>query len=273
MIEKTSIVPLIKLLGILLLAIFLTHVFRQSYVTINKTNELLMAIASATAIMVAIIVSYLFAKLFAEKEKRIQRKTLIDEYSQKITAFRRIAHFIYSDVKFWNHFSNVKSNCEKANYKDLTMEDYDKNYEKEDETYKNELGSDTVVQAYLAIRDLQSSERSSFEFYRSFKLRNYTINELILYKDACNRFSYFLREKKNDVLNFWNINELKQNYLFITQKNIEVDNLIEPIREIFGDFEAKLLHECYYLTKLNETKLPNEFINIIVNLTILYCFY
>lgn len=267
-IEKTSILPLIKLLGILLLSILLISIFRQNYMVNEKTNELLMAIASSTAIMVAIIVSYLFAKLFAEKEKRIQRKTVIDEFSLKITALRRIAHFIYTDHKFWNKFNNVKANCDKEDYKALTLEQFESSDAEMFSFYKKELGTDFIVQAYLGIRDLQSAEMSSFEFIRKFKLRNYNSDELIMYKECCSHFVYFINKRKSDIIPISEIENVVEQYTYITQKKVEESKLTNAIEELFEEFSSKVLQDSIYLTKLNEAKLPSEFINVTINLTL-----
>ena len=97
-----------------------------SFTPINAFNkkELLNMLVSVISIIVAILVTYLFSKLFAEKSIRIERKKEIDEFSKKVTYLRRVAFQIRKMYSFWNHQEHKLKTIMDNKFPDLLYEEY-----------------------------------------------------------------------------------------------------------------------------------------------------
>src|SRR5690606_30789049 len=104
--------------------------FFNNETEIIEYKEIIKTILTTTGVTVAIIITFLFSKLFSERNERIERKRLIDIESKKITAFRKICHFLRSSNEFWNPFGNLKRKLDRE-YNNLTLRNYDEiiNYE------------------------------------------------------------------------------------------------------------------------------------------------
>lgn len=239
--------------------------------TIEKADQLLNLMIATTSITVAILVTYFFSKIFSEKQERIQRKFLIDDYSKLISSLVKIAFNIRSDHRFWEFSKKTKSVLD-AKYPDLTVEEFRSTKWEAYQKYTEELGGEITPQAYMALRGLENNEPSSYEFFRSFKLRNYSLDELCRFKDYCGHIWYFLDERKRDDL-FKNSNEIyknniKKEYFFIMKKQIEEESFSKDMTNLFSEFSEKILLESYYLTELNQRELPSHFVWISINFLI-----
>lgn len=248
-----------------LLLVFQFWLFWNIKLDPARTDNLLILLTSATSITVAILTTYFISKLFTEKQERIQRKMIIDDYSQMVTALRRISFFIRSDHSFWNQFSDIKKTLDSDNYKGLSIETFRKADCEQYSQYKEEFDVE-VAQAYLALKGLENNEPSSFEFYRSFKNQNYSSDELIRFKEYCSHIWCFLDDKKTILNSFEFQKEIQEEYFFITKKHSPDNSLIKDITALFTKFSEKILHQHHYYTKLNESKMPIQFYWISINL-------
>jgi hypothetical protein len=229
---------------------------------------------SVTSITLAILVTFFFSKLFAERQDRIQRKATIDVYSQKVTALRRIAHRIKDDYRFWEFASNAKSTLDSI-YPDLTVEKFRSLKWEEYDKMTKELKGELAAQAYMALRGLENDEQSSFEFYRGFKLQNYSLNEISRFIDYCGYFWSFCHEYQNDLTfsntSSFHLNPIREDFLKIKGRKIDNDNFLKEILNLFSEFQEKIFPEMYFLTEQNQRKLPYHFTWIVINL-IVYIF-
>ncbi len=226
---------------------------------------------SVTSITLAILVTFFFSKLFAERQDRIQRKATIDEYSKKVTALRRIAHRIKGDHKFWEFAPTAKSKLD-SKYTSLTVEQFRSlEYEKYS-SITEELKGELAPQAYMALRGLENEEQSDFEFYRSFKLENYSLTEIANFQEYCGFFWAFCDEYKSN-LTFSNtssfqLNPIREDFMKIMGRKIDEDNFLKEIMNLFSEFQEKILPEMYYLTEQNQRKLEYHFMWTIINLIV-----
>ena len=260
---------------------------------INFTNpenfdkiEILSILISVLSILVAIVVTYLFSKLFAEKSIKIERKKEIDILSIKVTYFRRIAFHIRSLHEFWRFNDvNIKSIVD-HNYEDLTYEQYRGydvpglpkfTYEQSTQIDKDIYGNDG--QAYLALKGLEDND-NRFSFFSEFNPKNYSLDDISRYKEYTNSFWYFL-DRSDDVIvsfnglsNYW-LNMITELYQKITGKGIDTDNYKKDIKELFGYFDTELFEKQFYLTSLNSNKMPVFFkkslLNMVIFLALLIC--
>ena len=251
----------------------LIYFFKDTYFTLEKSDSLLNLLISTISITLAILVTFFFSKLFAEKQERVQRKSTIDEYSQLVTALRRISFSIKSDHKFWS-FSKTKTALDSNNYINFTLEEFrsDNNTYEQYSKYVEDLDGEIVPQAYLALRGLENNEPSDYEFYKSFKIQNYSLNEISNFKEYCQHVSYFLTEKKGQI-DFNNvaslrINQIKRDFLLITKRTVTTADLRKELEGLYSEFSEKILPEIYYLSELNERTLPLHFTWLSINLVI-----
>ena len=266
---KTTVFKYIAYLALTILVIWFLRGVR---LTIERADNLTNLIVSVTSITLAILVTFFFSKLFAERQDRVQRKATIDEYSKKVMALRKIAHRIMGDHKFWEFAPKAKQNLDNK-YKNLSVEQFRSQKWKDYDKLTKELGGELAPQAYMALRGLLNNEESDFEFYKSFnELKNYSLNEIGRFIEYCGFFWAFCDEYKQD-LTFENtsayyLNQTKEEFVKIKGRKIDDSNILKEIMNLFSEFQEKLLPEMYFLTEQNQRKLPVHFSWIIVNLII-----
>lgn len=251
----------------LLLILFLTDI----RLTEEKADSLINLMVSVTSITLAILVTFFFSKLFAERQDRIQRKATIDEYSKKVTALRRIAHRIKEDHEIWKFAPTVKRKLD-SEYPSLTVEQFRSlEYEKYSSITK-ELDGELAPQAYMALRGLENEEQSNFEFYRSFKLENYSLNAIANFKEYCGFFWAFCEEYKSDLTfsntSSFHLNPIREDFMKIMGRKIDDDNFLKEIMYLFSEFQEKIFPEMYYLTEQNQRRLEYHFMWTIINLIV-----
>lgn len=237
------------------------------YKMFNKSNALSMMI-SITSIIVAIIITFIFSKLFSEKTIKVERKREIDELAIKITYLRRIAFHIRGMHKFWIiGKSNAKSVID-SKYKELLYEEYRgyDGYKKYDYNEKQKINEEihgSIGQSYLALKGLEDGG-NRYSFYDEVNPQNYTLDDIQKYNDYVSSFGYFIDSSDSSKVNFNNVSSYEMNfidelYLKITGKPINKMNYNCEIKELFSSFEAVIFKKHYYLTSLNSDNYPGVF--------------
>lgn len=234
-----------------------------------KTNEVLSLLISVASIIVAIIVTYIFSKLFAEKSERIQRKYEIDRLAYKITALRKIAFHINGMHDFWD-YSKTKSLVD-SKYKDLKYEHIrDESIEYNDLVKILEEIGETSGQAYLALKGLQNEEHT-FNFFREFAPQNYSVNDIDRFKEYAGSFWYLLDRSDKTKVNFNRVNKHSMNFidkLFfqITGRQINQSDYRSEIKDLFTYFDSEVFEKHRYLTVLNTRIFPPVFLSSLINM-------
>ena len=265
-------ISLIKYLIFIILCLLFFLWFYKVNLDIPKSEGILTLIISTTSITVAILITYFFSKIFSERQDRIIRKAKIDEYSKKITALSRVSHHLKSNFSFWSSLAKMKQLLDKK-YEHLTT--YKFREHKELAKLTEELNGELAPQAYLSLRDLEDNEVSSYEFYKSFKLKNYSIETLAGFEEYCGFIWSFFEEYK-DSLSFTGTSSLhlkpiKENFSLIFHRPIDEGNLVKELSNLFSEYQCKIIPEMLFLTSLNKRKLSTPFNWIIINL-IIYIF-
>ena len=258
-----------NLIALLSLKIFMNY--SSSFLFDKK--EILGVLISVVSIIVAIVVTFLFSKLFAEKSERIQRKSDIDILSHKITALRKIAFHIRGFHSFWKFSqNNIKTKMDHE-YNYLEYEDMRSDKYTYDELTPiiQDVG-ETAIQAYLGLKGLEDGE-SSFGFFQSFNPRNYSLNDVIRFQQYTNAFWYLLDRSSDDIVNFnqigrYSLNFIDELYFEITSKRINQEDYKGDIKELFGLFDVEIFRKHYYLSKLNSSLMPKIFISSLLNMLI-----
>ena len=100
-----------KLLRLLLILIIATLLFKGLvlYSSSSKldSENVLSLLVRIISVISAIVISYLFSKLFAERKERVNRKYEIDEISKKIILLQKISFTIRSCHEFWRISDSV----------------------------------------------------------------------------------------------------------------------------------------------------------------------
>lgn len=243
----------------------------------NK-KEVMEIMISVISIMIAIIVTYLFSKLFSEKSVRIERKKSIDELAKKITLLRGIAFHFIGLHGFWETPNYNLKGIMDGKYSGLTYEHYLYGYgpdEYENWEIMNREIHGTPGKAYLALRELVDT-KNSYEFYRDVVLRNYSLYEIANYDEFCNSIHYFLDRGDQsmfrfDRVNSYGLNNIDEIYFKLEGKRIV--NYWDDLKNLFGNFEDKYFKRLSYLTSLNSDTFPKifkiSFLNVLAYLILL----
>ena len=242
-------------------------------------KEVLSVLISVISILVAIVVTYLFSKLFTEKAIKIERKKDIDVMSNKVTYFRRIAFHIRSLHGFWKFGDvNIKSIVD-HNYNKLSYEQY-RGYNIRGQkkfTYEESCKIDEDIygndgQAYLALKGLEDND-NRFAFFTEFNPKNYSLDDISRYKEYTNSFWNFLDNSSDAIVtfdghsNYW-LNKISELYLKITGNSIDTTNYKRDIQELYAYFDTELFDKQFYLTSLNSNKMPIFFKSSLINMVI-----
>lgn len=244
-----------------------------------EKKETLSLLISIISIIFAILVTFTFSKLFAEKTIRVERKKEIDEYSLKITNLRNIAYHILGFHEFWKfRDANIKSAVD-YHYPSLTYEEfrgYDlpgiTQFTHEEWTEINEKIYSTSGQAYLALKGLTNGE-NNFSFYQVVNPQNYSLETIQSYTEYCNSFWYLLENSDDGIVNFNKVHNywlepIYESYSRITGKKVKKENLKEEIKNLMVLFTTSIFEKHYYLTKLNSDFFPSIFKHNLFNLFI-----
>lgn len=254
------------------------------YVLLNFTieskfekKETLSLLISVISIIFAILVTFIFSKLFAEKTIRIERKKEIDEYSLKITNLRNIAYHILGLHEFWKfRDANIKSAVDYY-YPNLTYEEfrgYDlpgvRQFTYEEWTEINKKIYSTSGQAYLALKGLTSGA-NNLSYYQVVNPQNYSLETIESYTEYCNSFWYLLDNSDDTIVNFNQVHNywlepIYESISRITGKRIKKENLKEEIKDLMVLFTTSIFEKHYYLTKLNSDFFPRIFKHTLFNL-------
>ena len=251
------------------------------YQSFNKTESLGILI-SITSIIIAIIITFLFSKLFSEKTIKVERKKEIDELAIKITYLRRIAFHIRGMHDFWEiGKSNAKSIIDNK-YKKLLYEEYRgydgyKNYDYDSWVIINKEIHETIGQSYLALKGLEDGQ-NTYSFFLEFNPQNYSLDDIVRYKEYAGSFWSLLDRSDKTIVNFdrvssYDLNFIDELYFKITGKQINKADYRSEIKELLSYFDSEIFEKHYYLTKLNSDNYPlvfrNSFNNMLIFLVLL----
>lgn len=244
----------------------------------NK-KEILSLLISAGCIIIAIMVTYLFSKLFAEKTIRVERKKEIDEYAIKITQLRNIAFRILDMHEFWKlRTVNIKSAVD-YHYPNLTYEEYRgydipgiRKFTYDEHTEMNDKIHGVSGQSYLALKGLTNGE-NEFLFYAEVNPQNYSLEDIERYTEYCNSFWYFLDNSDDTIVNFNKVHKywlepIIESASRIMGKKIKIENLKEEIKNLMVLFTTSIFEKHYYFTKLNSDFFPAIFKQSLSNILI-----
>ena len=237
-------------------------------------EKILSLLISTIGITVAIIISFLFSKLYSEKNERIERKRRIDFLSKKITALRKIVHFIRRSHEFWNHFNKNIKHFLDSKYKDLTLYDYDRmGYDLHRSFHEEVDFGELAAQAYLGLKEIEGKVRSTIVFLDRLYRKNYTLEELAIFKDSCERMWSFMDHhpgvfREISTLSILETKPIKENLKIIYPDFSEEDFNNKKLKQLFDDFADGHIREQYYLTQRNSVSFGKSFNSLLFDLVV-----
>ncbi len=234
------------------------------------------------SILIAIIITYLFTKLFSEKTIRVERKKDIDQLAKKVTYLRRLSFQLIGMHEFWKFGKNFNpKQTIDYKYPNLTWEQYrgldDKNLDKRNYRQISEDIGEISGQAYLALKGLQDSE-NDYVMFGEFHPYTYKLEEIFKYRDYTNAVWYFFDNSDSKIVNlrkenrYW-LNFVDQLYFKIFNQEINKEDYNGEMKKTYAFFESEIFDKLLYLTNLNSKKFPNvlkySFFNMLIFLLIL----
>lgn len=234
---------------------------------VESISSVLNTIITCLGIIIAIIITYFFSKLYSERSERIIRKQHIDKYAIRITAVRRISSLLKSHHDFWNQFEGLKHKLNTEN-KHMTLPefrslDYDSLIK-----LTRDLGEDPV-QTYLSIKYLEKPSGVPFNPFSMYNHRNYTLNELENMEYACsviwNFFSDYYKDSNWANMHSHQRNAIEQN-LKVIYPNHELHNK-KLLVNVFSDIQEDI-QKAYYLTFVNKISVFKLYGRILINILV-----
>ena len=244
---------------------------RKNLLPPSEYKNILTTLISTIGITTAIIISFLFSKLYSEKTERIERKRIIDKLSKKLTALRKIVHFLLRSFDFWRINNNIKRFLDNK-YKRLTLYEYDKmNYDDFKAFHEEVQIGELAAQAYLGLKEIKGLVPSDFVFYDRLLRKNYSLNELAIMQVSCQRMWAFMDEYNQELRDVSSLSVLetkpfKEN-LKIIYPNFKPEDLNNnTFKNLFNDFPEEFIPEQYYLTQRNRKSFGKFFNALLVDL-------
>lgn len=256
--NKSTLLLILRYTVLVLIGFLILRLMFNNQLQYEDYKSILTTILSTTGITVAIIVSFLFTKLFSERDERIARKRLIDIESHKVTAFRKICHFLKGSSEFWKPFGNLKNKLDHK-YSRLTLASYDSSeidYEKYSAFLEEVNYGESGGQAYVGLREIEGKEFSGIAYYDSQLRKNYSLDEIRQIHDSSNRAWSFFDKYKTEMIELSEISQLelkqiKKNIEYI-YPDYEIDKLNnEKLREMFDEFHESISRKLFSLTQKN----------------------
>lgn len=245
----------------------------------NETRylEVLTSIISIASITVAILITYMFTKIFDERNARIEYKKKVDTQAVKIHHLRQLLFRIRNAADLWTVDKYDLHQTMISKYPDLTYEEYNSfDYNEHEQIISDTNG--LIGHAYLAMKGFADGD-DSFLNYSELNDRNYTVDDISRYIEYQSTIYSFLEKYKNEpsifdakkVNKYW-FSRIQEYFTKISGTELLVDSFKTQLIDLLTAFHEKIYQEhTYYnqfLTRAIPKVLTRIFGNIIVNVVL-----
>jgi Co/Zn/Cd efflux system component len=277
--QKTLLFAILKYVLLVLLFFKLYHFIQIHKIEKQEEiNSLINMLITTIGIVVAIIITFLFAKMYSDRTEKIERKRQIDRLTKKITALRKFFYHILNASDFWklNETTNVKNIIEK-DYPNYSWKDFNKLNYTEKQSLRNKLNFDlTIFETYIAIRDLIEGKLNDNVFNDLYKT-NYSLIELDKLNNLFSRIYVYFEgfDGSSSVPDIASIHYPFKNNMLTNLKsagiNLKSESAItnSEILNILNYYPERIIVEAYPLIKKNMRKLSLTFKCLLGDLIIL----
>jgi hypothetical protein len=202
-------------------------------------------------IISAFVIAYLSSKIFNLRSERAIRQIEIDNFSDKLTLFRRLLCYVMKSPNLWNRYDDVTKF--RVKYPGLTYEQlHNQSDEPNELTAKFWLNEDELSQntidLFLAMQCISVSADADPEAMTTWNIDkaarfNYSLEQLSKYFEPCNRIWYCLSYRYDK----YGKDSFKDTGILIVYEN-EVRDIIRRLNRKFEgqDFHRKILTEIAY---------------------------
>jgi len=252
------------------IALFCIKILNQ---TPSKKEGFLKAIEQVNlfaGIIGAFVLSYVLTKVLAIRQEKLARVTSIRELSYKLTCFRKICYQLRQDHRFWQDsasYNYAKKISKSISYDDARFPDYDNDakYASYKSLIITERHDTAIVMFYLQLYMFAGEE---FEHDANMAWGSYPPFLIYSHEQIAGYVSFLEYDE------FWNCidhNNIKFSY---NHQKFHIDPIekaagnynLEEIKDspfsekmilgIASDVQNKIIPELYYLTRLNEARIP-----------------
>lgn len=206
---------------------------KQHPIGINGVKIALPNIISTIGIMNAILITFIFAKLYAEKSEIVARKKRMHQLSDKINALKKITYILFRKNQFWN---NPKLIAEYQNYSKLKEE-------------KNKPGdySAELTEGLLLLRILDEfidNIDDDYITYNKFNQIIYTQEDL---ENISSTLWLLLELMQSNSEEFLKVEDLSQHDQNIIIENINIINESESISIFNNNTLSQTIHDYIHI--------------------------
>lgn len=234
-------------------------IVRESAVDVNRSDVILGSIITTLGIIIAVVTTYIFSRVFSERNERIERKKVIDFYSKKLTSLRRLSHkiLVHTDIIWLNtHPDTIQEMFPGLSIFKYRAIDYNQLKEISEKTGYGEI----LIQGYLAARWLEGNNSDEYMLNPTFH-KNYSLDEIAKYREASIFVYSYLQEEQSGI----KLENLHEHWLSAIQE--EVQKIREnseklSIRNLylsFNDAYSNYLIKLYQLSQRNKRSVGTSF--------------
>jgi hypothetical protein len=255
--------------------LIVTSIFSACYIfvsdkqiSLSKSDTILNTIITSLGIILAIVTTFIFSKVFSERTERIERKKIIDSYSKKVTALRRLAHkiLLHNDI-IW---LNAQPRGIEELYPGLDLWSFrNAEYNKYMEIIKKTGGSELSIQAYLAAKMIEGRKPTEYMLDPTFH-KNYSLEEIGMYREVSIYIYSFLSEYQSEI----HLERLHSYWLTAIQEEVQIidenhEKLeIKSLYLVFNEAYANYLVRLYELTQRNSKNVGTSFEGLLFDLAL-----
>jgi hypothetical protein len=262
------------------IVLIVTFSWMYNFIQVNqidatKTTSLISMLVTTIGVMSAIVITFLFGKMFSERTERITRKYKIDGLSKKLTSLRLFFYHLMSAHDFWIIENNNAKSTIDGEYSGYTWKKFDKlNTTERDQLGHNLKFPISVFGIYIAIKDLVGNKLPNKAYNESYR-ENYKTNELDEREKLFNHIWAYFQDPERNMPDFSSIDPVTKDQMLSCLKSAGIelrsknDISIPTIVDILNFYPENYIKELYSLTKRNKSTLLLPFKCLILDLIIL----
>jgi len=261
-------------------AILLLLLFALYYILVNNIDhilfskkEVLSLLISISSIIAAILITYIFGKLFSDKATRVDIKKNIDNLAVVINNFRNLVFRLRNIDSLWKVGKTSVNYIIRQKYPALTVNSY-RNHLTYDEFVIVEKNINYMMgQTYLAMKGFADGDEK-FTDYCDTNYRNFTLNDIERYIENSQYIWGYLDEASDATFSgviippHW-YDRLGEYYFNITGQTLNRDTFKNQIKDLMTYMQESVFQKHYYYNSLLQQSVPKFYVGLLINILIL----
>lgn len=260
---------------IILTLLYALHVFLIEITDLQLFNkkEVLSLLISISSIITAILITYIFGKLFSDKSKRIDIKKSIDNLAVVINNFRNLIFRLRQIDSLWQVDKTYINHKVRQKYPTLTVNDYRDNLPYEEFIIVEKDLNYTMGQTYLAMKGFADGDES-LTSYSDTNYRNFTVEDIERYIENTHFIWGYLDEisstrfSPDSIHSYW-YDRLDEYYFKIRDQRLNRATFKDQIKDLMTYMQESILQKHYYYNSLIQQPVPKSYIGLLINIFVL----